>query len=144
MYTVAGGGRQGSREPKTAQCGAVLLNANVWDLRLFSVRFFAAGPKVDPRVKCIMSLFKHSSSVLNLQNQWFFAPSCCKLALKLSNFGRLRRHRPLPNFNERKARYCLRHEKPHGWYYEVVRIHDCPACSVITCTKSYYRVGHDW
>ena len=49
------GGRQGSREPKTAQCGAVLLNANVWDLRLFSVRFFAAGPKVDPRVKCIMS-----------------------------------------------------------------------------------------
>ena len=49
------GGRQGSREPKTAQCGAVLLNENVWDLRLFSVRFFAAGPKVDPRVKCIMS-----------------------------------------------------------------------------------------
>ena len=53
--TLPRGGRQGSREPKTAQCGAVLLNANVWDLRLFSVRFFAAGPKVDPRVKCIMS-----------------------------------------------------------------------------------------
>ena len=52
---TARGGRQGSREPKTAQCGAVLLNANVWDLRLFSVGFFAAGPKVDPRVKCIMS-----------------------------------------------------------------------------------------
>ena len=54
-YVTGRGGRQGSREPKTAQCGAVLLNANVWDLRLFSVRFFAAGPKVDPRVKCIMS-----------------------------------------------------------------------------------------